>query len=196
MYRFYAELAELTLVAHRKQRPFSAQALAEALTQSGARVVIFSNPCNPTGEGLSRAGLLELVRQRPDVLFIVDEAYMDFSDQSLLADAPSLPNLIVLRTLSKAWGAAGVRLGFAACCPQLLGALNTARSPYNLSSLSQLLGRLLLEAGSPAWGHFLGGRRKSWKNSCAAFCLARMSFPPAPTLCIWKRQTPRRFSNS
>ena len=82
---------------------------------------------------------------------------MDFWDQSLLADAPSLPNLIVLRTLSKAWGAAGVRLGFAACCPQLLGALNTARSPYNLSSLSQLLGRLLLEQ-QPCLGAFLGGQ--------------------------------------
>ncbi len=145
MYRFYAELAELTLAACRREADFDAAQLEQALAKSRARAVIFSNPCNPTGAGMARANLLALIKKRSGVLFLVDEAYMDFWNQSLLKEAPGLPNLIVLRTLSKAWGAAGLRLGFAVANEGLIAALNTARSPYNVSTPSQLLGRLLLE---------------------------------------------------
>lgn len=145
MYRFYAELSEVGLASCSRGAEFGAGALEDALAQSGARAVIFSNPCNPTGSGISRAELLPLIQKREDVLFLVDEAYMDFWEQSLLHDAPALSNLIVLRTLSKAWGAAGLRLGFAVSSPGLISALNAARSPYNVGTPAQILGRILLE---------------------------------------------------
>ena len=159
MYRFYAELSEVKLVSCRREAEFGGAELEAALAQSGAKAVIFSNPCNPTGAGISRADLLPLIQKRKDVLFLVDEAYMDFWDQTLLGDAPALSNLIVLRTLSKAWGAAGLRLGFAVSNPALISALNTARSPYNVSTPAQIMGRILLEQGENH-GVFLMGQAR------------------------------------
>ncbi len=70
---------------------------------------------------------------------------MDFWDQSILADAPWLENAFVLRTLSKVFGAAALRLGFAVANAKLTAALRTAKSPYNVNAVSQAFGKLLLE---------------------------------------------------
>ena len=160
MYRFYAELSEINLASCERSAEFGGAELEAALEQSGAKAVIFSNPCNPTGAGIPRADLLPLIQKREDVLFLVDEAYMDFWDQTLLGDAPALSNLIVLRTLSKAWGAAGLRLGFAVSNPALISALNTARSPYNVSTPAQIMGRILLEHGENYSVFLMGQARR------------------------------------
>lgn len=106
--------------------------------------MIFSNPCNPTGQGYDRKSVLQFVLST-DALCIIDEAYMDFWDQSILADAPWLENAFVLRTLSKVFGAAALRLGFAVANAKLTAALRTAKSPYNVNAVSQAFGKLLLE---------------------------------------------------
>lgn len=176
MYRFYAELSEINLASCSRGAEFGAGALEDALAQSGARAVIFSNPCNPTGSGISRAELLPLIQKREDVLFLVDEAYMDFWDQSLLHDAPALSNLIVLRTLSKAWGAAGLRLGFAVSSPGLISALNAARSPYNVGTPAQILGRILLEQGESR-GAFLAEQARKLEGQLKLLLPQARVFP-------------------
>lgn len=176
MYRFYAELSEVGLASCSRGAEFGAGALEDALAQSGARAVIFSNPCNPTGSGISRAELLPLIQKREDVLFLVDEAYMDFWEQSLLHDAPALSNLIVLRTLSKAWGAAGLRLGFAVSSPGLISALNAARSPYNVGTPAQILGRILLEQGESR-GAFLAEQARKLEGQLKLLLPQARVFP-------------------
>lgn len=144
MYAFYAGLSENTVYFTQKDENYSLDALLDFVKEKGARAVVFSNPCNPTGQGFDRASVLNFVEACP-ALCIVDEAYMDFWDQSILDVCDEYENLIVLRTLSKAFGAAGIRLGFAVGHKSLIDALNVARSPYNVNSLSQELGRLVLE---------------------------------------------------
>ena len=140
MYRFYAELREVVCVnAPRQGGALDMEALlAEA--QDGD-CIIFSNPCNPTGQGITAERLLEFVQKAP-CLVVADEAYMDFWDQSLAGAVRRLDNLIVLRTASKACGLAGLRLGFALAGERLTDILRAAKSPYNVSTLTQRLGTL------------------------------------------------------
>jgi len=143
MYAFYAELCENTVHYLPKKPDYSLADLLAFVKEKGCRAVIFSNPCNPTGQAFSRREVLDFVKKCP-ALCIVDEAYMDFFDQSILNVAHEYENLLVLRTLSKAFGAAGIRLGFAVGHPSLINALQIARSPYNVNTMSQIMGELVL----------------------------------------------------
>ena len=91
-----------------------------------------------------REEMRKLIDSLPDTLVVLDEAYMDFSDQSLLGEVEDHPNLLVLRTCSKAFGMAALRLGFAVCGKTLAGALRAVKSPYNVNSLSQAVGTAVL----------------------------------------------------
>ena len=145
MYAFYAGLSENTVYFTQKGENYNLDSLLGFVKEKGARAVVFSNHCNPTGQGFDRDSVLKFVESCP-ALCIVDEAYMDFWDQSILDVCDRYENLIVLRTLSKAFGAAGLRLGFAVGHKSLIDAINVARSPYNVNTLSQKLGTLVLES--------------------------------------------------
>ncbi|HWP51600.1 MAG TPA: aminotransferase class I/II-fold pyridoxal phosphate-dependent enzyme [Clostridia bacterium] len=123
---------------------FTADMLIEGANLHNADLVIFSNPNNPSGAQLLREEVIRLI-ESVDCLVVVDEAYMDFSDQSVLDLAGKYENLIVLRTLSKAMGAAGIRTGFAISTPKLTYALRSVRDAYNVSSVDQLIATILLE---------------------------------------------------
>ncbi len=123
---------------------FTADMLIEGARAHNADLVIFSNPNNPSGAQLPRAQVIRLI-ESVDCLVVVDEAYMDFSDQSVLDLAGRYENLIVLRTLSKAMGAAGIRTGFAVSTPKLTYALRSVRDAYNVSSVDQMIATILLE---------------------------------------------------
>lgn len=144
MYAFYADLSENQVLIYNKGENFTLDKLSEFVNQNNARAVIFSNPCNPTGDGFGRTDVIKFI-ENTRALCIIDEAYMDFWDQSILDVADKYENLIVLKTLSKAYGAAGIRLGFAIGHKSLINALNVARSPYNVNTLSQTLGKIILE---------------------------------------------------
>ena len=108
--------------------------------EEGVRLLIFSNPCNPTSLVLKRDQVRYLVRSLENTLVVLDEAYMDFSGESLLGEEGALDNLILLRTCSKALGLAALRLGFAVAGETLTGKLRAAKAPYNVNSLSQAVG--------------------------------------------------------
>ena len=143
MYAFYASLSEEKLHVFKRDGAPTLDGLRAFVRETGSAAVIFSNPCNPTGQGYDRKSVLQFVLST-DALCIIDEAYMDFWDQSILADAPWLENAFVLRTLSKVFGAAALRLGFAVANAKLTAALRTAKSPYNVNAVSQAFGKLLL----------------------------------------------------
>ena len=144
MYRFYAELHELACTAIGKpdRRPDVDAVLREAARQS-PDLVIFSNPSNPSGLGASQKDVMRLL-DGVDCPVVVDEAYMEFWDQSLIPDIPQYENLLILKTCSKAFGLAGLRLGFALGGPELIGALQKVRSPYNVNALTQAVGEVVL----------------------------------------------------
>ncbi len=140
MYRFYAELYELESVVMDKEEDLtiSVDRVISYINENQVAAVMFSNPCNPTSLGLSREDVRKLA------LVVLDEAYMDFWDQSFLPEVQEHDNLIILKTCSKAIGMAAVRLGFAVAKPALSIALRAAKSPYNVNSISQAIGAHIL----------------------------------------------------
>lgn len=110
------------------------------------RLVFIANPNNPTGTFLTKDQIdsfLQQVQQRHGerVTVVLDEAYTDYLDPELRFDSArwveQYPNLIVTRTFSKAYGLAGVRVGFALAQPRLTDLLNRVRQPFNVNSLAQ-----------------------------------------------------------
>ncbi|OPZ20206.1 MAG: Histidinol-phosphate aminotransferase 2 [Firmicutes bacterium ADurb.BinA205] len=141
MYGFYAQLYELNVETYQKNADLTidADALIAFCKEKNARGLIFSNPCNPTSLGLDRESVRKIITSLEDTLVILDEAYMDFWDQSLLDEVDKYSNLLILKTCSKAIGMAAVRFGFAVSNKTITTALRAAKSPYNNDSVAQTI---------------------------------------------------------
>ena len=101
------------------------------------KIIWLCSPNNPTGNSLDRDEILSVIN-RFDGIVIVDEAYSDFSAQpSLRTELSRYPNLIVLNTMSKAWGCAAIRLGMAFASAEIIGVFNKVKYPYNVNQLTQ-----------------------------------------------------------
>lgn len=167
MYAFYASLVGLSVVQCPKKADFSIDFdLAEkAIKENDVKLVIFSNPCNPTGKIENKSDIKELAQKCPETIFVVDEAYMDFASikntESFLKETEEYENLIVLKTLSKALGAAALRLGFLVADKKFCDMLYAVKSPYNVNGLSQKCGEVLLKEKA-----YLDECTKSLCDSC------------------------------
>ncbi len=146
MYTFYAQMNNIRVEALQKAEDMvtSAADILERAKAKNARLLIFSNPCNPTSLKLSRDDIITII-EGTDALVIVDEAYMDFAEGSVLDVIEKYDNLIVLKTCSKALGLAAIRLGFAAAGKELTDILHALKSPYNVNSLTQAVGCAVLD---------------------------------------------------
>jgi histidinol-phosphate aminotransferase len=117
------------------------EAMRRAITPP-VRVVFVANPNNPTGTLLKPAEVLAFLRATPrDVLVVLDEAYDEYLPAYLRADSiawlDEFPNLVITRTFSKAYGLAGLRVGFALASPRVADLMNRVRQPFNLNSIAQ-----------------------------------------------------------
>ncbi len=113
-----------------------------AAVRPNTRVVFIANPNNPTGTYVSRDALAAFLSALPkEVIAVVDEAYFEYATAPDYPDALSLRDLherlIVLRTFSKAYGLAGLRIGYAVAPPHLCDYMNRVRAPFNANSLAQ-----------------------------------------------------------
>ena len=123
-------------------------ALIQAQREHHASVVIVCSPNNPTGGVLSPDEVKRLCRDS-DALVVVDEAYHEFAGQSVVPLLHDHPNLIVLRTFSKAMAMAGLRVGYLLASPELVSEINKARLPYNLNFFSQAAALAVLSDPAP-----------------------------------------------
>ncbi|MBR3759826.1 MAG: histidinol-phosphate aminotransferase family protein [Ruminococcus sp.] len=141
MYGFYAQLYEVNVCTYQKEEELTIDPdkLIEFCKESNAKGLIFSNPCNPTSLGLVKDDVRRIISSLEDCLVILDEAYMDFWDQSLLDEVSRYDNLIILKTCSKAIGMAAVRFGFAVSNRTITNAIRAAKSPYNNDSVAQTI---------------------------------------------------------
>jgi histidinol-phosphate aminotransferase len=101
------------------------------------KIIFLCSPNNPTGNLLNRKKVLDICRTFNSII-VVDEAYIDFSIEGTFAkDIKDYPNLVILRTFSKAWGLAGIRLGYCISTPALTKILFKVKAPYNINSLTR-----------------------------------------------------------
>ena len=108
-----------------------------AACDSKTKAVWLCSPNNPTGNCLLRSEVERVISEFPGIV-VVDEAYSDFSQQRpFRLDLPQYPNLIVLNTMSKAWGCAAIRLGMAFADPAIIALFNKVKYPYNVNLLTQ-----------------------------------------------------------
>lgn len=113
--------------------------------RQGTKLIFCCSPNNPTGNLLRRRDILALSRSF-DGIVVADEAYVEFSGATSLAqDVAPMNNLVVLRTLSKAWGLAGIRLGYCVANPALVEYLLRIKPPYNVSAIASELALKTLE---------------------------------------------------
>jgi histidinol-phosphate aminotransferase len=146
MYRVSAEINNIKIKEVLLDEAFNLDTagLLDAV-DAQSKIIFLCSPNNPTGNCFERESILEVIR-RFNGLVVVDEAYIDFStDTSLLSEIKSYANLIILQTLSKAAGLAGVRLGICFGAVQIIELLNRIKPPYNISILNQEAGLNALE---------------------------------------------------
>ena len=98
--------------------------------------MIVASPNNPTGATVSREHLLAIAKAAPQAVLMVDEAYFHFYGETTLGDVADVPNLIVARTFSKAYGLANLRIGMLAGDARLIGFLRKVSSPYNVNGVA------------------------------------------------------------
>lgn len=181
MYSFYGEIIEAEMFNIEKETEdfgVDLNRIAELVKRENVRLVIFSNPCNPSGQIIEKTVLENFLGECP-CLVVVDEAYMDFSnapeENTLCREEyfEKYPNLIVLKTLSKAYGLAALRLGFMLSSQYYIDIIKATKSPYNINSLSQAAGETVLSETE-----FLKERisqLKSWKAELQDKLLALLS---------------------
>ena len=108
-----------------------------AACDANTKIIWICSPNNPTGNSLNRDEILKVI-ERFEGIVIVDEAYIDFAQQlSLRQELPAHPNLIILQTMSKAWGSAAIRLGMAFASQEIVTIYNKVKYPYNVNQLTQ-----------------------------------------------------------
>ncbi len=115
---------------------FKASKLLAACNEH-TKIIWICSPNNPTGNSLNRDEILKVIDAFQGIV-IVDEAYIDFAQQlSLRLELPHHPNLIILQTMSKAWGSAAIRLGMAFASTDIIQIYNKVKYPYNVNLLTQ-----------------------------------------------------------
>jgi histidinol-phosphate aminotransferase len=132
--------AELVLVAQ-KHFAFDLKAMSKAITPK-TTVIYLANPNNPTGTAFGAEEFAEFLGGVPDgVLVVLDEAYIHYAASLNLRHSEEAyrkrKNLLILRTFSKVYGLAGIRIGYAVGKPELVAALNKLRTPFNVSGVAQ-----------------------------------------------------------
>lgn len=103
------------------------------------KVIFLCNPNNPTGYLTDKNEIKKLL-DNVDSIVVVDEAYMEFASNSIVEQISQYKNLVVLRTLSKAFGLAAIRLGYMIACEDIISVIKKVKPPYNLSTISQYIG--------------------------------------------------------
>jgi histidinol-phosphate aminotransferase len=100
------------------------------------KLIIVASPNNPTGTVVPRHALLQIAEAAPHAVLLVDEAYFHFHGETTMGDAGRVPNLLVARTFSKAYGLANLRIGMVAGDARLIGFLRKVSSPYNVNGVA------------------------------------------------------------
>lgn len=140
-YGMYKVCADINNVEYRKvllDNKFAMNAEdVLAACDTHTKVIWICTPNNPSGNDICRSEIEHILNTFQGIV-VIDEAYSDFSQQKTFrTELSTYPNMIVLNTMSKAWGCAGIRLGMAFASPEIIGIFNKVKYPYNINCLTQ-----------------------------------------------------------
>ncbi len=144
MYKVSADINDVVIrkVNLTEQFQLNTEGILDA-TDANTKLLFLCSPNNPTGNNMQRIDVESLLNNFPGII-IIDEAYINFSRQkTFIQELTEYPNLIVMQTLSKAWGLASLRLGLAFASLEIIDLFNKVKPPYNINQASQ---QLALEA--------------------------------------------------
>ena len=150
-----------------------------AATDTSTKLIFLCSPNNPTGNALQSGEILRIIGEFKG-LVVLDEAYIDFCpEKSLLSNLAQYPNLVILQTLSKAWGLAGIRLGMAFASPEIVAVLSKIKYPYNINLLTQekALEMLGLARQKDEWVETILQQKELLKNELVRLPLVTLLYP-------------------
>jgi histidinol-phosphate aminotransferase len=148
------------------------------LLQAHARITYLCSPNNPTGVLVARDTVDRVMRDAPGAVMI-DEAYAEYAGTNLAAEAPARDGVLVLRTLSKAFGLAGLRVGYAVGARSLIAELEKARGPYAVTSASEHVACAVVAQDIP-WVQERAQDVRGWRDWFVVQ-LAGLGFAPLPS---------------
>jgi histidinol-phosphate aminotransferase len=167
-------------------------------TDRNTKLIFLCSPNNPTSNAFDRVAM-EQVIDHASCMVVVDEAYIDFSrEEGMLSEVPEKRNLVVLQTLSKAWGLAGIRLGMVFGDPELIQALSHVKYPYNVNSLtiSTALDSLSDSRQYEAWVRLIVEERDRLSRELSALPLIRKVYPSDANFLLVQVDDPRGIYQS
>jgi histidinol-phosphate aminotransferase len=150
MYEIQGQIASSVRldVPRRSDFHLDVAALQKAAKEPGVKMVIICTPNNPTGTATPRSEI-EAILANTGALVVVDEAYGEFGGESCIPLLDRYPNLIVLKTFSKAFGLAGLRVGYLLAGASIINELLRVKQPFNLNAFSQIAARVVMENLTP-----------------------------------------------
>lgn len=147
MYDYYASMqgAEIVRFPITANDMFDVDEFIRFGKKNDIDMIIFSNPNNPTGRQIKNGSIIKTLESFQDIKVVVDEAYAEFCNVNMLPYLDLYPNLLITRTLSKAYGLAGVRCGFLLGNKELIKEIAPYKVPYNVNVLTQLTALITLQ---------------------------------------------------
>lgn len=146
MYSIYAKIVNSRYIGSGQGNDFiiDVDDVIKSIKENNPKLTIVCNPNNPTGTVIKRDKVLEIVKSTDEIV-IVDEAYMEFGEESVVDEIENYKNLIVVKTLSKAFSMAWIRIGYLLANEELVKTVEKVRAPYNLNSISAFLATKALQ---------------------------------------------------
>ncbi|MDO5010866.1 MAG: histidinol-phosphate transaminase [Intestinibacter bartlettii] len=137
MYSIYAQVFSAKYIGAKAEDDFklNVDSIIKDIKENNPKLVILCNPNNPTGSVLTKEEVRKIVKST-DALIALDEAYMEFGDESLIDEVMDYDNLLIVKTVSKAFSLAGIRMGYIVANEEIITSIEKVRAPYNLNSLS------------------------------------------------------------
>jgi len=164
-----------------------------AATDAHSKIIFLCSPNNPTSNSFSRECIVTVLNKFEGIV-VLDEAYIDFSrDNGFLPSLADYPNLVILQTLSKAWGMAGIRLGMAFADAEIIAVLTKIKYPYNINilTLETALESLKNSAGPQQWIEAILQQRSFLEEELKSFSFVSRVFPSDANFLLVKVGNPR-----
>jgi histidinol-phosphate aminotransferase len=178
MYKVAAAINNVEMREVRLREDFSLDVEALlAAADARSRLLFICSPNNPTGNSFPAEEIERLIREFKGIV-VLDEAYIDFSESpGFLERLEEFPNLIILQTLSKAWGMAGLRIGLAFACKEIVAFLSRVKYPYNINVVAQQITLEQLNKNIKTQVTEIQSQRKWIETQLATIPLVRHTYP-------------------